>query len=503
VKPVDAQKVSLYVLWGGFVVFLLASIPHLAYFFASMEPLGEQGSPEWWFWWAVSFALAAAFDLTDILLSMRVARMQRQKRKSWKRIARTWLFILGLTAISIYANYEHAVQFTSPMLGKVTGQSLFDLPVEWLRFGTLNPILGSIFQLFAIAYTSMAEDMTGEEPEEEHLEALRRRAEEAEERARLQATIVASRREGRTGWTQKARGIIGGVRELAGEIARSEEKEAALLERAIQFLRESPDLQQEANAALADQLLAQFLKLRRAEDAELWRIRALAQLARETAEQFPQSAQPGVPVSGSEAREESEDATVLSLLHSLLSRTDFQQRIFEEYADDKTAAIGRVIAVLQLEHGVTVPQETVEGILARLLAQRKHSEFSGETAEGDAEMLGEVSERPPPPIARQKHSLNGTHPGAASRGALPAQYSANALSSESTSSGSLSHRTVSIREAAAMTGYSEKYVRELRRKGVLKTATRNRDLILVSSINALLRSRQKPGDSRGLSADSA
>ena len=171
-KHLTTEKASVIVLWCALGVFLLASIPHLAYFFASMEPLGSAGEPAWWFWWAVSFGLAGAFDLTDVLLSMRVAKLQKQKQKPTRRIIRTWLFIIGLTALSIYANYEHAAQFSTTMLDKVTNQTLFNLPLNLLKFGTLNPILGSFFQLFAIAYTSMAEGIASEEPEEQQEEDL-------------------------------------------------------------------------------------------------------------------------------------------------------------------------------------------------------------------------------------------------------------------------------------------------------------------------------------------
>jgi hypothetical protein len=175
-----------------------------------------------------------------------VARLQKQKQKPTKRLIRTRLFIIGLTALSIYANYEHAAQFSTTMLDKVTGQTLFNLPLDFFKFGTLNPILGSFFQLFAIAYTSMAEDIASEEPEEapeEDLDTLRKRAAEAEERARLQTTISASREpQGRKlvkGMFGLVKGVRAEVKDLRGE---PQDKEAEMLERAVGFLREMPHL---------------------------------------------------------------------------------------------------------------------------------------------------------------------------------------------------------------------------------------------------------------------
>jgi len=51
--------------------------------------------------------------------------------------------------------------------------------------------------------------------------------------------------------------------------------------------------------------------------------------------------------------------------------------------------------------------------------------------------------------------------------------------------------TVSIEEAAALLKYTVKYVRELRSKGVLKTASRNKNRITMRSIHAVLQARQK------------
>ena len=55
-----------YFFWIAFAVFLAASIPHVAYFFASFEP--SEG-PEGIWWWAVSYAIAISIDVTVYLLS--------------------------------------------------------------------------------------------------------------------------------------------------------------------------------------------------------------------------------------------------------------------------------------------------------------------------------------------------------------------------------------------------------------------------------------------------
>jgi len=58
-----------------------------------------------------------------------------------------------------------------------------------------------------------------------------------------------------------------------------------------------------------------------------------------------------------------------------------------------------------------------------------------------------------------------------------------------------SRGTVSIDDAAKLLGFSAKYVRELRSKGTLKTASRNRNRITIKSVNAVLLARQKSNQS--------
>src|SRR6267142_5605436 len=48
------------VLWLAFAAFLFASLPHVAYFFASFEPQ-ENGTVNA-YWWFVAYALALAID---------------------------------------------------------------------------------------------------------------------------------------------------------------------------------------------------------------------------------------------------------------------------------------------------------------------------------------------------------------------------------------------------------------------------------------------------------
>ena len=178
------------------------------------------------YWWAIAYAIAIGIDVTDFLLSMNVARLQRNKA-SWRVLCNRWLFIIGITSFSWLINWEYNVQFSSNMLFRVAGVSLFGL----LRVGDLNPILASMFQILSIAYTSMAESLT-EKTVEKTSEELEAEADERERKAKAQARIDATRNQSTANWLK---GKIGVLREVKNEVVADaqnepkQEREAAVL----------------------------------------------------------------------------------------------------------------------------------------------------------------------------------------------------------------------------------------------------------------------------------
>ena len=142
-KALSIDTITRGAFWMAFAAFLCASIPHIAYFFRSFDPIG---GPEDRYWWAIAYAIAIGIDMTDFLLSMNVARLSR-KKASWRVLFNRWLFIIGITSFSWFVNWEYNVEFSSTMLSKVAVVSLFGL----LRVGDLNPVLASMFQVLSIA----------------------------------------------------------------------------------------------------------------------------------------------------------------------------------------------------------------------------------------------------------------------------------------------------------------------------------------------------------------
>ncbi len=131
-----SSKTLKWFFWVAFAVFLVASIPHVAYFFKSFEPDG------WWYW-LIAYAIAISIDITTFLLSLTVAELRHRKVPNWL-VASVWVFIAGLALLSWGMNWEYALQFQSAMLSKAT---------QFPLVAFINPIIASMFQALAIAYT--------------------------------------------------------------------------------------------------------------------------------------------------------------------------------------------------------------------------------------------------------------------------------------------------------------------------------------------------------------
>jgi hypothetical protein len=212
-KALSFDTITRIAFWLAFAAFLGASIPHIAYFFRSFDPIG---GPEDRYWWAIAYAIAIGIDMTDFLLSMNVARLYRNK-VSWRVLFNRWLFIIGITSFSWFVNWEYNVQFSSSMLSKVAEVSLFGL----LRVGDLNPVLASMFQVLSIAYTSMAESLA-EKAVEKTAEELEAEADERERKAKAQARIDSTRNQSAANWLK---GKIGMLREVKNEVVAGEQNE--------------------------------------------------------------------------------------------------------------------------------------------------------------------------------------------------------------------------------------------------------------------------------------
>jgi hypothetical protein len=148
----------------AFLVFLMASLPHVAYFVVTFEPQNPDGSISDW-WWAVAYLIAGAINITEFLLSIKFARDVRNATRGlpWYQkcvptlatALKYWPFILLISGFSWAANLQHAEEFHSSMLATAESVKVILPFLKDKTWGDLNPYIVSAYPLLNIAYTFM------------------------------------------------------------------------------------------------------------------------------------------------------------------------------------------------------------------------------------------------------------------------------------------------------------------------------------------------------------
>ena len=290
----ESFSIMKYFFWIAFAVFLAASIPHVAYFFASFEP---SNGPEGIWWWCVSYAIAISIDVTVYLLSW-TAFQRYRKYRTPKAVWQHWLLIVMCTVFSWAVNWAYAKQFhNAGMLSSAESAA------PWLI--NVFPFMASAFPLLGIVYTMMAETITETAAEEKkgrfEFQAL------GEIARQTQLPIASLRRALTSGTrtappalssgpthstsevtqeasidekTEKDRPITGKFVTLESNHERPNNEPAAptivavaadgnqdKLQMTIEALRAKPDM--------TDEALAEFLSLKRPASARFWRLKAI------------------------------------------------------------------------------------------------------------------------------------------------------------------------------------------------------------------------------------
>ncbi len=297
-----------YFFWIAFAVFLAASIPHVAYFFASFEP--SQG-PEGVWWWTVSYAIAISIDVTVYLLSYTAFKRYRKYRTP-KAVWQHWLLIVICTIFSWAVNWAYAKQFHSmTMLSSAEGAA------PWLT--GVFPFMASAFPLLGIVYTMMAETMSetaAEDVEEkgDHMLALSALVKQTQLPISTLRRVVANTRaasektaaistttrntEGLTNETKsdEHRPITGHFVTVEGDGATNEAEKSSQtpvlnndinpdkLQMTIEVLKANPDM--------TDEALATHLSLKRPASARFWRLKAIEILNTDSKETSAVNASP-------------------------------------------------------------------------------------------------------------------------------------------------------------------------------------------------------------------
>lgn len=265
--------------WFTFAAFLTPSIPHLAYFFHSFEPVTRGAENIWW--WGVCYAIAISIDGTIIWLCRTVAVAQREHSTSKGYVGGIWAFILFLTVFSWILNWHYArhnLNVASTDLSGPIAEHIFGLSLQ-----DLDPILASMFPLLAIMFTLMADRVLGEKVQQEQkksLAELAQEAQEAKQRAELERQILEAQN---FALPQSARGLIHMVKDARNELrGEKKDKQTEQLERVLQFFRDTPELLADEHAATTEMMIKDILQIRRSEIARMWRLKAARILAQET-----------------------------------------------------------------------------------------------------------------------------------------------------------------------------------------------------------------------------
>jgi len=291
-----------YFFWIAFAVFLAASIPHVAYFFASFEP--SQG-PEGIWWWTVSYAIAISIDVTVYLLSWTAFQRYRRYRTA-KAVWQHWLLIVMCTIFSWAVNWAYAKQFHS-----LTMLSSAESTAPWLT--SIFPFTASASPLRGIVFTMMAETVTetASEEKQEKEQQLNLLAELAKQTSLpistlrkalmsgsrfnpanlLSITNIATATPVQTPATEQDEEIGSKNRTITGQVVavgqetRINQQEslvtAATSPNTTTQVDVNPDKLQmtiealKANPHITDEELAEFLTLKRPASARFWRLKAI------------------------------------------------------------------------------------------------------------------------------------------------------------------------------------------------------------------------------------
>ncbi len=168
--------------WFGFAVFLSASIPHLAAYYRHFDPNATGWSDI--ANWIISYLIAVVIDVTDMLVSIAVLK-EINRGTPKRRLIGYWAFIVFVMSLSWLVNWQYNIVYGTQAFARADSQQIFNVSI-----GSVNPIIGSAFQVLLVVYTAMAHKFA-EKPVKKTAEQLRQEADELEQIAMQQARIDA------------------------------------------------------------------------------------------------------------------------------------------------------------------------------------------------------------------------------------------------------------------------------------------------------------------------
>lgn len=317
------QKVTRFLFWGAFAVFLGVSIPHIAWVVRQYE-----ARPDNWFldvsFWALAVGYAVAID--SVMAWLTHTQSSKQEGRTRKDSIFTWAFIIVLVAISWYLNWVFDIAHDPSHQNGDVWKFVLTPMQSGFTVGRFTPVLLGALPVFTLAYVSILNKVNQMKTEEaKSIEDLETEASEAERRAKAQERI---RNAGKVKEEDKAGTFVSSAFDIVKKVQKEArgltgERKDPQLERqgkVLQLFRDTPDLLNDVE--LAESAIMEVLKTKRLAIAHFWRLKASAILEQERTkngessdENNPLTEQDIVSSDGKfldETLQELEEATVLN-----------------------------------------------------------------------------------------------------------------------------------------------------------------------------------------------
>lgn len=146
-------------MWSTDIILLVASMPHIAAWFAHFDNPSTSNFLSELYAWGVGFGLAFAIDGVSFMLLLAMTRMIKSgKTKSWGVMTGLIFFMALIAALSWGINWQYNVVFASSTFAKADAITVYGT----LTVGGINPIIGGAFPILMLAYALVAKAMQTE-----------------------------------------------------------------------------------------------------------------------------------------------------------------------------------------------------------------------------------------------------------------------------------------------------------------------------------------------------
>ncbi len=470
-------------IWISEIIFLAASTPHIATYFAHFDNPTNFLSTV--YAWGVGYGLALLIDGVSFIVLMSMMFSVKYRRPKWLIGFLIFAMVL-VSTLSWFINWQYNIVFSSSVFAAADKIEVFN----GTTIGSLNPIIGGAFPFLSVLYALVAKAIEVDEgemnktaltPEQFEMEKIRI-AQEQELR-----TLRNAQRSGK--------GLLSIAQETV--MGRSSDPEE-LLNRTLSFLRDARNLLPTDQEERALQALSVHLNLR-VKAVQPLLIQARSIIEREEHEASIRQAKLEHEESMKRAKREEEERLAREQAEheeSLrLAKTEEEERKRREQ-EEREASIRREQAEreermerLRLEHEALIAKTKAEENerIARIQAEKEErlrlAKLEEETrlrAEREAE-----EERLKREQAEKEERLRQA------RLSREEQRQTSGLE-EGLLKGLRGNDTVSIEQAALVLGHEDtRYVVRLRNDDTLKHKPKREDLITVASLRAYMASHKK------------